>query len=66
MFKLFEIAGLTGIILIIILLILLPVFVTLIVGMAFANLFGFTGVTWWAFIILFYLLISAILGMVSK
>ncbi len=66
MLRLFEIAGLTGIILIIILLILLPVFVTLIVGMAFANLFGFTGITWWAFIILFYLLVSAIFGMLGK
>ena len=66
MLELFEIAGLTGILLIIIFLILLPVFVTLIVGIAFANMFGFTGVYWWAFIVLFYLVISAILGLIGK
>ena len=65
MLELFEIAGWTGLILIIIFLILLPVIVTFVVGIAFANMLGFTGITWWAFIILFYLIISAILGLVG-
>jgi hypothetical protein len=66
MLKIFEIAGLAGIILIIIFLILLPVIVTLIVGIAFANMLGFTGLYWWAFIILFYLIVSAILGLIGR
>lgn len=55
--------GLVGIIVFVVLiLILLPVIATILVGIGFANWFGFTGLTWWAFIIIFYLLISAILG----
>ena len=66
MLRLFEFVGLTGILLIIIFIVLLPIVVTFIVGIAFANLLGFSGVTWWAFIILFYLLVSAIFGMLGK
>ena len=59
--------GLIGIVVfIIVCLILLPVILTLIVGIAFANMLGFTGLTWWAFVILFYLIISAILGVCVK
>lgn len=59
--------GLIGIVVfVIVCLILLPVIVTLIVGIAFANTFGFTGLTWWAFVILFYFIISAILGVCVK
>lgn len=54
--------GIIGIILLIILIILLPLILTILVGVAFANMFGFTGIYWWAFVILFYILISAILG----
>lgn len=66
MLRLFEIAGMTGLIIIFIILLLLPFFVTVVVGIAFANLFGFTGITWWSFIILFYLVVSAIFGVISK
>ena len=53
--------GIIGLILLIIILILLPLIVTIIVGVAFANMLGFTGIVWWAFVILFYIVISAIL-----
>jgi len=66
MLKIFEIAGTVGILLIILLLILLPLIVTLIVGIALANKLGFAGITWWAFLIFFYLTMSAIFGMVGK
>ena len=65
MLKIFEIAGALGILLVIVLLVFLPLILTIIVGIAFANMFGFTGITWWAFIILFYLIICTILGMVG-
>ena len=51
---------------IIICLVVLPVFLTLFVGIAFAKYFGFTGLTWWAFIILFYFIVSAIIGLITK
>ena len=59
--------GIIGIVIFVILcLILLPVIITLIVGVAFANKIGFTGLSWWAFVILFYFIISAILGVCVK
>ena len=66
MLNLFEIAGIAGVLLLIIVLILLPIIVTFVVGIAFANLLGFTGLTWWCFIILFYIIISGILGLIGK
>ena len=54
--------GIMGIILLIILIFLVPFIVTIIVGIGLANLMGFTGVFWWAFVILFYIVIASILG----
>ena len=65
MLRIFEIAGAAGILLLILLLVLLPLILTVIVGIAFANMFGFIGITWWAFVILFYLLVMAIFGMLG-
>ena len=62
MLKLFEILGFTSMVSIILLLIFLPLIITLIVGVAFANWFGFTGLSYYACILLFYLIITAILG----
>lgn len=53
--------GVLGVILLILILIFLPLIVTVIVGVALANFLGFTGIVWWAFIILFYLVITGIL-----
>lgn len=61
MFGLMEL-GAVGIILLGILIILLPIILTIIVGIGFANMFGFTGITWWAFVILFYIIIAVFLG----
>lgn len=54
--------GIIGVILLIIIALFLPLILTIIVGVAFANQLGFTGIYWWAFVILFYLIVSAILG----
>ena len=58
--------GAIGIIVLVILALLIPFILVVIVGIGFANLLGFTGLTWWAFIILFYLVISGILTMIGK
>jgi len=66
MFGLLDL-GIVGVVLfVIVCLILLPVILTIIVGVAFANMLGFSGLTWWAFVILFYLIISAIFGAFAK
>lgn len=58
--------GIIGIILLVTLILLIPFVLTVILGIAFANMLGFTGITWWAFIIIFYLIVSGILSMVAK
>ena len=65
MFGLLDL-GLIGIgAFIILCLILLPVILTIIVGVAFANYLGFSGIYWWAFVIFFYLIIGAIFSAVG-
>lgn len=64
MIRLLEL-GMAGLFLFIILALLIPFIVTIIVGIGLANLLGFTGIFWWAFVILFYIIIMAILGMIG-
>jgi len=54
--------GLIGLILLIALLLLIPFICTLILGTYFATTLGLTGIVWWAFVIIFYLIIGGILG----
>lgn len=61
MFRLLNL-GLIGIIILIIIVLLLPLILTIIVGIAFANMLGFIGIYWWVFVILFYIVIGVILG----
>lgn len=65
MLELLGNSGIMGIILLIILILLIPFIVTIIVGIGLANLMGFTGVFWWAFVILFYIVIASILGAIG-
>ena len=58
--------GAIGIILLIIILILLPFIATIIVGAAIANMLGFTGIVWWCFMIIFYLVTTAIIRSATK
>lgn len=57
--------GVLGIVSLVILALLLPFIVTVLVGVAFANMFGFSGVFWWAFVIFFYILICALFGAIG-
>lgn len=61
-----EELGILGLLALIIFIILLPIAITVIVGIALANMLGFAGITWWAFVILFYLVIMAILGAINR
>lgn len=54
--------GMLGIILMVMFLLLIPFILTIVVGVALANVLGFTGILWWAFVILFYLIVGSILG----
>ena len=54
-----ETLGVIGLLIVVLIIVLIPFIVTVIVGVAFANMLGFTGITWWAFVILFYLIIGA-------
>lgn len=65
MFSLLDL-GIIGVLLLIVLVLLLPLILTIIVGIGFANIFGFTGIFWWAFVILFYLIISSIFAILSR
>lgn len=57
--------GAMGFILLVILIIFIPLICTIILGITFANMLGLTGITWWAFIVIFYLVLMGILGMIN-
>lgn len=61
-----EEISIIGFILLIILIIFIPLLCTIILGIAFANMLGLTGITWWAFVIIFYLVLMGILGMINS
>ena len=46
--------------------VVIPSFLTLVVGIGFANLLGFVGLTWWCFVGLFYLIVMAVLAYLYK
>lgn len=66
MFDFFIGLGLIGITILICLIIILPLIITLIVGVALANIIGLTGLAWWCFIILFYIIVGSIIGAGTK
>ena len=61
-----EEIGAMGFVLLILFILLIPFICTVVLGVAFANMLGLTGITWWAFVILFYLVIMGILGLIKK
>lgn len=54
--------GTVGIIILLVIALLLPLILTAIIGVGIANMIGLTGIYWWAFVILFYIVVGAILG----
>lgn len=58
--------GLFGFIVLILFLVLLPAACTIIVGMWIASLLHITGIIWWAFMILFFIIILGIMNLLSN
>ena len=57
--------GVIGIILFILILLLLPLLCTIILGTYFATSLGLTGIVWWAFVIIFYIIIMGLIGLLA-
>lgn len=57
--------GVIGIILFLIILLLLPLLCTIILGTYLATALGLSGIVWWAFVIIFYLIIAGVLGAIA-
>lgn len=58
--------GVVGIILFILVLVLLPFVCTIILGTYLATTLGLTGLVWWSFVIIFYLIIAGLLGLIAR
>ena len=57
--------GIIGVILFILILALLPFICTIILGTYLATTLGLTGLVWWSFVIIFYLIIAGLLGLIA-
>ena len=57
--------GVIGLIVFICILILLPLICTIILGTYFATALGLTGLVWWAFVIMFYLILMGLLSILA-
>lgn len=57
--------GVVGVILFILVLALLPFVCTIILGTYLATTLGLTGLVWWSFVIIFYLIIAGLLGVIA-
>lgn len=56
--------GLVGLIILVLVVALLPLVCTIIIGTWLATTLGLTGIVWWSFVILFYIILIGILGMI--
>ena len=61
-----EEIGIFSILILLLIILILPLVLTVIVGVAFANMLGLSGIVWWSFVILFYIVIAGILGTVNN
>lgn len=57
--------GVVGLVIFILILLLLPLICTIILGTYFATTLGLTGIVWWAFVIIFYIIIMGVLGLLA-
>lgn len=57
--------GVIGLAIFVLIILLLPLICTIILGTFIATSLGLTGLVWWAFVILFYLIIMSILGLLA-
>lgn len=61
-----EVLKATGIIGLIMIILFLPLICTIILGIYMAGVLNLSGITWWAFIILFYIIIMGIIGKLTS
>jgi len=61
-----QIGGVLGIIIFFMIILLLPIIATIVLGIYIANALGLTGIVWWSFLIIFWLIIMGILSLLSK
>ena len=61
--ELFIGLGMVGLMIFILILLLLPLLCTIILGTYFATFLGLAGLVWWAFVIMFYILIMGLIGL---
>jgi hypothetical protein len=54
--------GALGLVILILFVLLIPFICVIVLGIGFANMLGFTGIVWWSFLIIFYLILVGILG----
>lgn len=57
--------GVVGLVIFILILLLLPLVCTIILGTYLATALGLSGLVWWAFVILFYIIIMGVLGLLT-
>lgn len=63
---LLKMGGIVSILILLMLVILLPIIATIIFGVYLANAMHLTGIVWWSFLILFYLIVMGIISLISK
>ena len=57
--------GVIGLAIFILIILLLPLVCTIILGTFLATSFGLSGLVWWAFVILFYIILMGVLGLLA-
>ena len=65
MLGLLEGLGFLAIGMIILIILFIPLICTIVLGTYFATILGLTGIVWWAFVIIFYLIIMGMIGLLS-
>jgi hypothetical protein len=61
-----EVIGVSGLIVIGLFLVLLPLICTIVLGTYIATMLGLTGLVWWCFVILFWMILSGFMAMINR
>ena len=64
--EILKTTGLVGLIMIILFIIFLPLICTIILGMYIAGVLNLSGITWWAFMMIFYIIIMGVIGKLTS
>lgn len=61
-----DVIGVGGLIVIGLFLVLLPLICTIVLGTYLATMLGLTGLVWWCFVILFWIILSGLIAMINR